>query len=266
MVRRNVVCKVFGAIITIAYLLFLPACDQLSKSYREQTIHSMSPNTPTISTEESPFLPNENHNAFPIAYYPVQTLKAGSLMCTVNDSRLVKTPPDPKMFTNDATGCPANGRLIRYPDFIQDNGDLIPGFYLLLVNMTVTSEDAVAFTRRDSNSSGIVRGQYDDPYVFRADNLLSLIEINMDNNGGIIGAGDVYLCYYSGLNQRAEHGMAFRLEPGKSIDFDLGFLVGDIQQGGVNNLENLYFSVGMTDNPDETLMHLTFNDQEALHS
>jgi len=254
--------KKFWAIFIGACLFFLPACRQLG----EHTSDMPSLTDSLISPiEEPPFWTNDGHDTFPMTYYIDQSLKSGKLMCTVNNVHLNDEPPNTGMFKSDTTCDFIDGKVIRYPDFLQDDGYLIPGLYLLLVDMTITSEDAVAYTRRD-NSGGIVKGNYDDPYVFRSDGLLYLIEIDMNTDEKFIGAGDVYLCYYSDMGQRAEHEMAFRLEPGKSIDFSLGFLVSDVCQGGVNNLANLYLSVGMTDNPNETLMHLALGDEEVLHS
>ena len=252
--------KKIWAIIVGTCLLFLPACQHTSN------MPLITPDGQISSIEESPSWANDSHNTFPMTYYIDQSLKSGKLMCTVNNVHLVEEPPNIGMFKSDATCGFMDGNVIQYPDFLQDNGHLIPGLYLLLVNITVFSEDATAFTRRDNDSAnGIVKGEYDDPYVFRSDDLICLIEIGMDD-GRIIGAGDVYLCYYSGMGQRAEHKMAFRLEPGESIDFSLGFLVSDVSQGGVHNLENLYLSVGMTDNPNETLIHLALSGEEVLHS
>lgn len=252
------------AIIIGACLLFLPACHHLDEHTSNMPL--ITPDGQISSIEESPSWANDSHNTFPMTYYIDQSLKAGKLMCTVNNVHLVEEPPNIGMFKSDAVCGFMDGNVIQYPDFLQDNGHLIPGLYLLLVNITVSSEDATAFTRRDNDSAnGIVKGEYDDPYVFRSDDLICLIEIGMDD-GRIIGAGDVYLCYYSGMGQRAEHKMAFRLEPGESIDFSLGFLVSDVSQGGVHNLENLYLSVGMTDNPNEALMHLALSGEEVLHS
>ena len=128
-----------------------------------------------------------------------------------------------------------------YPNWAEDDGYFGDGVYLILVDVTATNVGAENYTTADRYSDGRVRGEYDDPYIFRADGVPFLTDISnwLQKNQRFWYADPAY---FSLLNQRSEHPMAFRLAPGESITYTLGFFVTDRELGGDFSLSHLCFN------------------------
>lgn len=183
----------------------------------------------------------------PLTFQKTDGMKSGSLSCTIQQIETANNVSDlteegfedwPTFETVDSNG---QRTILRYPEYIDDSGDLIPGLSLVLVDVSITSQGAQSYTRHDLNEYGDSLGEFDDPCVFRADALLYLSDIqeNAYEDGSIVYNGGEF-GYFSGRNQRPEHRNAFRLEDGETLDITLGFWVYDIQQGGYVHLDNLY--------------------------
>ncbi len=125
-----------------------------------------------------------------------------------------------------------------YPNWVEDDGYFGDGVYLILVDVTATNVGAENYTTADHYSDGRPRGEYDDPYIFWAAGVPVLTDIS-----GTKWIGDRLWyadpAYFSLLNQRSEHPLAFRLAPGESITYTLGFLVTDHELGGDFSLPHL---------------------------
>ena len=188
-----------------------------------------------------------------------RNLKSGSLSCVIQSVVLVDDVaelPNPAGFISDAAVTIQDGEDyldLRYPDFIQDQGKLLPGVYLVLLNLTVTSQDAVCYTNLERDENNRPLGLYADPYIFRADSLVYL----QDLAPGV----DLYwlIAYFDALGRQPEHPLSFRLEPGESRTFTLGFLVSDIERGGVIHLDQLYLTTAKIAQADEALIHLNLS-------
>ena len=128
-----------------------------------------------------------------------------------------------------------------YPNWTADDGYFGDGVYLILVDVTVTNVGAENYTTADRYSDGRVRGEYDDPYIFHAHGFPFLTDISqwLQKNQRF-RYGDP--AYFSLLNQRSEHPFAFRLAPGESITYTLGFFVTDRELGGDFSLPHLCFN------------------------
>ena len=128
-----------------------------------------------------------------------------------------------------------------YPNWVEDDGYFGDGVYLILVDVTVTNVGAENYTTADRYSDGRPRGEYDDPYIFWAAGVPVLTDIS-----GTKWIGDRLWyadpAYFSLLNQRSEHPLAFRLAPGESITYTLGFFVTDHELGGDFSLPHLCFN------------------------
>lgn len=177
---------------------------------------------------------------FPITFQREWGMKSGHLSCTVRGIEVltnVNGLPEqgfetwPTVDVQDENG---QWVILRYPEYIGEDGQLIPGLSLVLADVTVTSEGARSFTSRDGDGAGAVWGEFDDPCVFRADALFWLQELRDDLQT------DCPLGYFSRREQRGEHRNAFRLEDGESMDFTLGFWMHDREQGGYVSSEDLY--------------------------
>ena len=122
-----------------------------------------------------------------------------------------------------------------YPDWTEEDGYFGDGVYLILVDVTATSVGAEMHTNSDDHPGGL----FDDPYIFPAAGVPVLTDIS-----GTKWIGDTRLwykdpAYFSLMNQCSEHPLAFRLAPGESITYTLGFLVTDHELGGDFSLPHL---------------------------
>ena len=130
-----------------------------------------------------------------------------------------------------------------YPNWVEDDGYFGDGVYLILVDVTATNVGAENYTTADRYSEIWPRGQYDDPYIFGASVVPVLTDISgtywLNENSRLWYTQPVY---FSLLNQRSEHPFAFRLAPGESITYTLGFLVTDYELGGYFSLPHLCFN------------------------
>lgn len=133
------------------------------------------------------------------------------------DGRLVYTVKSASVSQSAEDGCfvedahvTVDGVSYINPDFITSDG-LISGASLVLLELEVQNVDA-------DNA-----GMYDEPYVFRADSIVTLADLSKKSRGPY---SYIDAAYFSLLNGRSEHSMAYELKPGESITFTLGFLVG----------------------------------------
>ena len=130
-----------------------------------------------------------------------------------------------------------------YPDWTEEDGYFGNDIYLILVDVTATNVGAENYTTADRYSEIWPRGQYDDPYIFGASVVPVLTDISgtywLNENSRLWYTQPVY---FSLLNQRSEHPFAFRLAPGESITYTLGFLVTDYELGGYFSLPHLCFN------------------------
>ena len=126
-----------------------------------------------------------------------------------------------------------------YPDWTEEDGYFGDDIYLILVDVTATNVGAENYTTADRYSDGRIKGRFDDPYIFPVAGVPVLTDIS-----GTKWLGDTRLwyvdpVYFSLMNQCSEHPMAFRLAPGESITYTLGFLVTDCELGGDFSLPHL---------------------------
>lgn len=134
-----------------------------------------------------------------------------------------------------------------YPDFVNEDGSFLPNCYLILVDVSVESQNATAITRLNSE------GQYEDPYTFRADRL-TLVDLSNTDTAGFFYVEEVD--YFSNYAECSEHPLAFRLEPGDKKEFTLGWFIGGYKyDGSLTKLSNLCLC-DTYGNPDSTLVKL----------
>ena len=128
-----------------------------------------------------------------------------------------------------------NELLYRYPDLIQEDGSFPDGVRMLLVDVEITSEDAENWT-----VDTWPRGLYEDPYVFSIDGMYWLRE-NRAWNGERCRQWSPD--YFSGKDEEREHPFAYRILPGQTRQFTVGFLIGGYPDGTVIPLEALSIRV-----------------------
>lgn len=143
----------------------------------------------------------------------------GRLEYTIKAARLGEMPVGAGGFLEDSH-VTMDGVSYVYPDFLT-NDALVSGARLVLLDIEVLNVDA-------DNA-----GRYEEPYVFRADSIVTLAD--RSDKAGAGGYAYIDAGYFSLLGGCAEHDMAYELKPGESVAFTLGFLVGSGRQ-----LKDLY--------------------------
>ncbi len=143
-------------------------------------------------------------------------LASGALEVTVKSAERItdvsELPPQELFFEN-------------YDHHVLSDGTMKEGSSFILLKLEVKSLDAAAKPDR-----------YNDPYVFRADDLLTLIDLTEKQ-----GKNYYYIPvdYFSLYGQESEHSHAFRLSPGETVEFDVGYFVGKKKDGSERDLSRL---------------------------
>ncbi len=215
--------------------------------------------------------------AFSVTPETDPTLLSGRLEYTVTGARIVENIsdlPNPAGFGNEAvplyneTGAEQiyKYQSDRYPSFLLSDGGFVPALTVVLVDVTVESFDAVARTKKDVDAHGRGGGQFDDPYLFRADALLTVVDrgqrhLNTEPmegwnfDWGIAKDQGVYqewhLGYFSAPGESPDATFCYRLEPGQKRSFTLGFLVTNRSDGTPRDLSGLCARIGGAQLNDE---------------
>lgn len=148
----------------------------------------------------------------------------------------------------DASGVPS---YYFYPDCMQENGALVSGASLVLLDIRVESEDAVNFITNPT--TGIQNRRYaDNPFLFRADEIGYLIDTGENADDGYIYYDAVF---FSEMGVHSEHTMAYEIQPGEVRNFRIGFLLGNRQDGSPMDHSDLVLSTLWND-PEEQYFDL----------
>ena len=183
-------------------------------------------------------------------------LVSGKLIYTIQKAYVVTNqkdiPAEGGFITTPAVWQMRNGQEqgFKYPEFIKDNGDFMDDCYLILVEMSIKSEDAVGDTDPET-------GEFDDPYLFHSC-LLTLVDMtDIDPHGYyyVTEAG-----YFSNLNEHEEGSSVIRLEPGEEKTYTYGFFIGGYKSdGSKTDLSNLCLC-STYGSPDSILVKLGLGD------
>lgn len=145
-------------------------------------------------------------------------LSSGELKVTVTSAMLV----------SDASKLPSKEFFFeQYGHYVSHDGLLIEGGYLIVLEVDVESLNAEVKLDLDN----------DNPHLFRADSLFTLVDISEKQKENYVYQ---YMDYYSLMNSTNTHPFAFELEPGDTISFEIGFFIGNKKDGSRRALSNLY--------------------------
>lgn len=135
-----------------------------------------------------------------------------------------------------------------YPGCVDDEGNLVDGISLVLLDVLVESEDAVNFVTNEKTGEQ-ERRYADNPFLFRADEIAYLVDKG--------DSDEVYYdaVFFSGLGEFTEHDMAYELNPGESMTLRIGFLLGNRTDGSSRNWSDLVISTDWNA-PDEKYFSL----------
>lgn len=146
------------------------------------------------------------------------SLAEGTLQVTVKSAERitdVSALPPQEMF------------LERYDHYVLPDGTMKEGSAFVLLTLEVKSLDALADT-----------GGYadEDPYEFRADGLLTLIDRTEKQ-----GRNYYYIPvdYFSRYGQEPDHAFGFRLLPGETVEFEVGYFVGKKRDGSERDFSQI---------------------------
>lgn len=192
------------------------------------------------------------------------TMKSGKLILTVSNARAVNNASEIEyldgLYDSVVPVYDQAGENIykfnseRWPSFIRENGDFVDGVHLILIDVKVQSIDAHMRTIYDADENGLNAGKYEDPYVLRSDHLVSLADLSgkISNTdaasvfASAMGQGSFktwYQAYFSKSGDRPEHPAAYYLMPGETIEYTIGYLIGNNSDGTARNLDNLYLTI-----------------------
>lgn len=192
------------------------------------------------------------------------TLLSGKLTYTISNARIIENASQFEnldgLFDSIVPIYDHDGEHIykydsdRWPSFILDDGSFVDGMQVILVDVKVHSDDAHMRTVKDTDENGLYAGNYDDPYVFRADGIPNLVDLsgkvaNTDSASLFsdeVGYGSYKTWnpgYFSKSGDRPEHRAAYYLMPGETIEYTVGYLIGNKNDGSDYNISNLHLTV-----------------------
>lgn len=115
-----------------------------------------------------------------------------------------------------------DAELIRFPDCVLEDGSFAGGTYMVMVEFTVTSEDAENWTDTDRYEDGRLRGSvFTDPYNFSLANIARVAPEGAEYHV----SASFEKAYYSALNDTDDHPYSFRLLPGETRTFVIGYFI-----------------------------------------
>ena len=160
-------------------------------------------------------------------------LKSGSLLHTFKSARIVTSIddiPNTDCFLREALQYLNENNeweTGELPVFVQEDGSFA-GAYVLLIDVTTTSENAINYTTDDLDAEGYPLGEYDDPYLFRVDTLGTLVALNHPENNELnywpLGYMEYNSLYYHDPELPDNH-YSYHLEPGETIEYTIGFII-----------------------------------------
>lgn len=139
--------------------------------------------------------------------------------------------------------------IYLYPEYIDSTGTFMDGACMIALDITVESKDAT--NQQKNSNTGEIETRYGNPYIFKADSLLYLIDkdvLTPDGDYAGVPAG-----FFSGYNLRTEHPMAYELKPGEKTSFRIGFLIGNRPDGSDRVYSELAVSTQSNSLDDETV-------------
>lgn len=149
-------------------------------------------------------------------------------------------PENPAMYFH-------TGTLDVAGSFLDEEGNIVPGGSMVFLQVLVESEDAVNFVT--DPVTGVQDRRYEDnPFLFRADEICYIIDSSEDESDGYIYYD---AAFFSDLGKFSEHDMAYELLPGESIEFRIGFLLGNRQDGSELDHSDLVISTLWNDKEEE---------------
>lgn len=130
------------------------------------------------------------------------------------------------------------------PELWDSTGAFVEGIRMVMLDVTVENSEA---TNQYLDNNGNLTSRYDDPYVFTATALGVILDIDRHMEKMPDAYWSYSISYFSELGKRPENPFAYRIEPGQSITFQVGYLLGNYPDGERADVSNLILSMSSTD-------------------
>ena len=178
--------------------------------------------------------------------YLDSTFLSGRLLYEVSNARIVyslkeMTVPE-NGFSPDICGVDENGMRTQ-PNWIKEDGSF-EGHSVILFDVNVTNDNVEQRTEKDKF------GNETDPYTFSATQFLFLIDQSIKPGGPYSNYNTIR--YFSAMQDNADYAYSFRLMPGESAMFTIGFVLGK-PESRFNSSDNLLLS-NVSGNSDGVLI------------
>ena len=254
-------------LILITLLLFsLTACGMSTKGNAGEQISENSCDMEAQEGQENATIPTGNLSSTTEQFVPVTWEESyygdGTLKITISSARVVTgiAEIDEKGFFDDASAIIYHEEwyddycrdwrayeekymtVYGYGDFCDDNGNFADGIRMILLDVTVENLDA---SNRYQEADGSWVSRLGNLYVFNVQFIGKLLDLNQKDE-----TSQIYRYYeanyYSGLNTCPEMSGGFEVRPGENISFQLGFLIGNNEDGSAIDLSGLAISRSAT--------------------
>lgn len=249
--------------VLITLLFFsLTACGTRTKENAEEQIFENSGSMEAHETQEFVTIPTGDLSSTTEQFVPVSWEESyygdGTLKITISSARVLTgiAEIDEKGFFDDTSAIIYHGEwyedycrdwrayeekymtVYRHDNFCDDNGNFVDGIRLILLDVTVENLDA---TNRYQEADGSWASRLGNIYVFNVQFIGKLLDLNQkDETSPIYRYYEAN--YYSGLNTCPEMSSGFQVRPGENVSFQLGFLIGNNEDGSTIDLSGLALS------------------------
>lgn len=226
--------RIATKILIICLLFSLAGCSQTGASVSEKQSDKMSDRV--------------KNNAISIGnVFEANSFLNGTMNYTISNAHIVANIYDEGLKLKDLDEYSVvtnNGVDYQYPEYIDSTtGKLIDG--CTFVMLEITAENV--------NANNTHKLEYNNPYLFRADGIVSLVDITNPVDSDHFNYYNIV--YFSRQNKFIEHKYAYELKPGEKTSFKIGFVVGMQKENETYNYSNLY-ACNSSGNPDSTFINL----------
>jgi hypothetical protein len=173
---------------------------------------------------------------------------SGTLTYTITKSKIVHNISEIESIRDDFiedSYISVGDTTYIFPDFINTNGYLQEGVWLVVVDVIVNNTDA------DNSNT------YGNPYIFRADGIITLVDISETVSNSQYVYKDI--CCFDKLKTYEEHPFAYEVKPGDTATLKLGYLISARKGDESREKANLY-AFASSGNPKSTMINLGLGD------
>lgn len=123
-------------------------------------------------------------------------------------------------------------------DFIQEDGTFQPGVRMIMVDLCMSNPNGA--TSRWKNTKGEYEDHYSDPYYFNISSVCSLLYLDrVETFDNVMQCPAMPCSYFSLRDSVSENPTCFELKPGEEVSAQVGFLIGNNQDGSDIDLSTL---------------------------